>query len=235
MALPKLNNTLKYELTIPSTNKKVRFRPFLVKEEKNLMIAMESKNSATIIHTLLAIIKECVDDDIVEKQLATFDVEHMFLRIRSKSVGESSKVAMKCSECNETTETVIPIDDITVDVPKIEKTIQLTDDISVEVDWPTYAALAEFNITDTTRTEDLFKMMAKCFKAIITDEERINVDDVPLSEVEEFIESMSSEQFLKIQKFAESVPRLKHELEFKCEHCGHDNKVVVEGLEGFLS
>ena len=142
---------------------------------------------------------------------------------------------MKCSECNETTEIVIPIDDITVDVPKIEKTIQLTDDISVEVDWPTYAALAEFNITDTTKTEDLFKMMAKCFKAINTGEERINTSDVKFSEVEEFIESMSSEQFLKIQKFAESVPRLKHELEFKCSHCGHDNKVVVEGLEGFLS
>ena len=130
MGLPKLQNTLQYEMTIPSSGKKVRYRPFLVKEEKNLMIAMESRDTSTIIHTLLAIIKECVEDDIVEKQLATFDVEHMFLRIRSKSVGESSKVAMKCSECNETTETVIPIDDITVDVPKIEKTIQLTDDIS---------------------------------------------------------------------------------------------------------
>ena len=79
MGLPKLQNTLQYEMTIPSSGKKVRYRPFLVKEEKNLMIAMESKDTSTIIHTLLAIIKECVEDDIVEKQLATFDVEHMFL------------------------------------------------------------------------------------------------------------------------------------------------------------
>lgn len=235
MALPKLDNTLKYELTIPSTNKKVRFRPFLVKEEKNLMIAMESKNSATIIHTLLAIIKDCVDDDIVESKLATFDVEYMFLNIRSKSVGETSKVALKCSECSETSEVVIPIDDIKIDVPKLEKIIQLTDNISVELDWPTYSALSDFNITESTNTEDLFKIMAKCFKAIITDEERINVDDVPLSEVEEFIESMTNEQFTKIRNFIEAVPRLKHDVEFKCSHCNHDNKIIVEGLEGFLS
>ena len=234
MGLPKLNNTLKYELTIPSTNKKVRFRPFLVKEEKNLMIAMESKDTSTIIHTLLAIIKECVDDDIDVNKLATFDVEYMFLNIRSKSVGETSKIALKCAECGETTEVVVPIDDIKIDVPKLEKTIQLTDDISVEVDWPTYSALSEFNITESTNTEDLFKIMAKCYKAINTAEERIDVKDVPLSEVEEFIESMTNEQFTKIRNFIEAVPRLKHDIEFVGQ-CGHKNKVTVEGLEGFLS
>jgi len=111
MALPKLQDTtLRYEMTIPSTGKKVRYRPFLVKEEKSLMIAMESKDTKTIINTLLGTLKTCIDGEIIVEQLPTFDVEHMFLNIRSKSVGETTKIGMKCSECNQTTEIVVPID-----------------------------------------------------------------------------------------------------------------------------
>ena len=234
MALPKLQDTtLKYEMTIPSTGKKVRYRPFLVKEEKSLMIAMESKDTKTIINTLLGTLKTCIEDDIAVEQLPTFDVEHMFLNIRSKSVGETTKVGMKCEKCNQTTEVVIPIDEIKIDVPKLEKTIQLTDDISVEIDWPTYASLAEVDIDDQN-TESLFQVMAKCFKSINTAEERINASEVPLSEIEEFIESMTQAQFNKIKEFMDAMPRLKHDIEYKGP-CGHNNKVTLEGLESFLS
>ena len=164
MALPKLQDTtLKYEMTIPSTGKKIRYRPFLVKEEKSLMIAMESKDTKTIINTLLGTLKTCIEEEIIVEQLPTFDVEHMFLNIRSKSVGETTKIGMKCSECNQTTEVVVQIDEIKINVPKLEKTIQLTDDISVDIDWPTYASLADVGVDDQN-TESLFQVMAKCFK-----------------------------------------------------------------------
>ena len=235
MALPKLQDTtLRYEMIIPSTGKKVRYRPFLVKEEKSLMIAMESKDTKTIINTLLGTLKTCIDGEIIVEQLPTFDVEHMFLNIRSKSVGETTKIGMKCSECNETTEIVVPIDQIQINVPKLEKTIRLTDDISVDIDWPTYASLADIDV-DNQDTESLFQVMAKCFKSINTAEERINTSEVPLSEIEEFIESMTQAQFNKIKEFMDAMPRLKHDIEFKCSHCNHDNKITVEGLESFLS
>jgi len=235
MALPKLQDTtLRYEMTIPSTGKKVRYRPFLVKEEKSLMIAMESKDTKTIINTLLGTLKTCIDGEIIVEQLPTFDVEHMFLNIRSKSVGETTKIGMKCSECNQTTEIVVPIDQIQINVPKLEKTIRLTDDISVDIDWPTYASLADIDV-DNQDTESLFQVMAKCFKSINTAEERINASEVPLSEIEEFIESMTQAQFNKIKEFMDAMPRLKHDIEFKCSHCNHDNKITVEGLESFLS
>ena len=235
MALPKLQDTtLRYEMIIPSTGKKVRYRPFLVKEEKSLMIAMESKDTKTIINTLLGTLKTCIDGEIIVEQLPTFDVEHMFLNIRSKSVGETTKIGMKCSECNETTEIVVPIDQMKINVPKLEKRIQLTDDISVDIDWPTYASLADIDV-DNQDTESLFQVMAKCFKSINTAEERINTSEVPLSEIEEFIESMTQAQFNKIKEFMDAMPRLKHDIEFKCSHCNHDNKITVEGLESFLS
>ena len=235
MALPQLNDTVQFEMTIPSLKKKVRYRPFLVKEEKNLMIAMESKDNRSIMHTLLKTLKSCVEDDIAASKLCTFDVEYMFLQIRSKSVGETSKVGMKCSECNTSSEVEINIDDINIEVPDIEKTIQLTDKISVELDWPTYASLSELNLDGTSNTEELFKIMGQCFKSINTEEERIDIKDVNREEIQEFIESMSASQFTKIKDFIEAMPNLKHDVEFECNHCQHQNKVTVEGLTGFLS
>ena len=235
MALPKLNDTVKYEMTIPSSKKRIRYRPFLVKEEKNLMIAMESKDMKSLIHTLLGTIKSCVEDDIIESKLSTFDVEYMFLQIRSKSVGESAKVGVKCSECNSSTEVMVNIDEVVVNVPDIEKTIQLTDEISVELDWPTYMSLAEIEMSEEATTEELFKIMTKCFQSINTENERIDAKEVNTKEIEEFIESMSSAQFAKIKEFVEAMPRLKHDIKFECSQCNSQNTITVEGLTGFLS
>lgn len=235
MALPKLNDVVQYEMTIPSSNKKVRFRPFLVKEEKNLMIAMESNDNRSIMHTLLKTLKSCVEDDISVSKLCTFDVEYMFLQIRSKSVGETSKVNMICSGCNKSSEVKINIDDINIEVPDVEKTVQLTDKISVELDWPTYASLSELNLGQTTNTEELFKVTAQYFKSINTEEERIDTKDVSSEELQEFIDSMSASQFAKVKDFVEQMPSLKHDIEFECDHCQHHNKITLEGLAGFLS
>ena len=235
MALPKLKNAPIYEMVTPSTGKKVRYRPFLMKEEKNLMIAMESKDSKSVIHTLLDTIESCVDGEIVKSNLTTFDVEYMFLKIRSKSVGETTTIRAKCEECGEMNDIQVNIDDIHIEVPKLENVIQLSDDISVELSWPSYIDLADVDFTDEVSTEQVFKIMQKCFKAINTEDERILVKDTSPEELEEFIESMSSKQFDEIRKYIDSMPKLSHDIEFVCKHCGHKNKVTVEGLTGFLS
>jgi len=235
MALPKLNEGPKYEMVIPSSGKAVRYRPFVVKDEKNLMIAMESKDTKAIIHTLLGTIESCVDDSIIPANLNTFDVEYMFLQIRGKSVGETAKVSVKCQECGSEHPAEINLEDIQVNVPDIDKTIQLTDNIAVELDWPSYSSLSEMDLSEDAGTEEMFKIMSKCFKSINTDEERIDVKDTSPKELSDFIESMSSVQFAKIQEFVEAMPRLKHDIEFTCGSCQHENKVTVEGLTGFLS
>jgi hypothetical protein len=236
MALPKLNESPHYEMVIPSTKKKVRYRPFLVKEEKNLMIAMESKDTKAVIHTLLGTIESCVEDSIITSNLCTFDVEYMFLQIRSKSVGEKTKINVACQHCEAMNEHEVDIDTIDIQVPEVEKTIQITDDIAVEIDWPTYASLSELDImSEDQNTGEVFKIMQKCFKSINTADERIDTKDVSPEELNDFIESMTSAQFAKIKEFVEKMPKLQHEMQFTCKECGHENKITVEGLTGFLS
>lgn len=236
MALPKLNAAPKFELAVPSTGKKVRYRPFLVKEEKNLMIAAESGDNTSVFRTLIDTISSCVEDDINQNKLTTFDIEYMFLKMRAKSVGETSRVGVKCAECETSNEQEIRIDQLEIDMPDIETTVELTDSITVELQWPAFTDLISMGMVEgkDASTEQAFTMIRSCLKTIITDEERINLSDVPESEIQDFIESMSSAQFEKIKKFIDSVPKLEHEVSFTCKNCGHDNKVLIEGVASFL-
>ena len=235
MALPKLNDSPSYTLEVPSTGQTITYRPYLVKEEKVLMIAFESGDQKQALRAISDTLKACIVEDIALGELTTFDVEYMFLQIRGKSVGETAKVSVKCQECSKEHPTEINLEEIKVNVPDISKTIQLTDNIAVELDWPSYASLSELDLSEDAGTEEMFKIMSKCFKSINTDEERIDIKDVNAKELEDFIESMSSVQFAKIQEFVEAMPRLKHDIEFTCGSCQHENKVTVEGLTGFLS
>ena len=236
MALPKLNAAPKFELAVPSTGKKVRYRPFLVKEEKNLMIAAESGDNTSVFRTLIDTISSCVEDDINQNKLTTFDIEYMFLKMRAKSVGETSRVGVKCTECETSNEQEIRIDQLEIDMPDIETKVELTDSITVELQWPAFTDLISMGMVEgkDASTEQAFTMIRSCLKTIITDEERINLSDVPESEIQDFIESMSSAQFEKIKKFIDSVPKLEHEVNFTCKNCGHDNKVLIEGVASFL-
>lgn len=236
MALPKLNAAPKFELAVPSTGKKVRYRPFLVKEEKNLMIAAESGDNTSVFRTLIDTISSCVEDDINKNKLTTFDIEYMFLKMRAKSVGETSRIGVKCTECETSNEQEIRIDQLEIDMPDIETTVELTPGISVELQWPAFNDLISIGMVEgqNPSTEQAFTMIRACLKTIVTEEERIDVSDVPEAEVQEFIESMSSAQFESIKKFIDNVPKLEHEIDFKCKHCGHDNKVLIEGVASFL-
>jgi len=235
MALPKLNSNPKYELTIPSTGTRARFRPFLVKEEKALMIAMESGNQNDALNGLVDTINACAtDDNFSAGKLTTFDIEYIFLQLRAKSVGETVKLGLKCSECGTTNDHVVPLDSINVTLPEVEKVIKLEQDISIEVDWPTFNDIKNLNVTEDN-AESAFAIIAKCIKSINTESERILAKDVTDAELQDFLESMSSGQFTKIREFFEKIPKLKHEIKYECVKCSHNNEITVEGVESFLS
>ena len=235
MALPKLNSNPKYELTIPSTGTKARFRPFLVKEEKALMIAMESGNQNDALNGLVDTINACAtDDNFSAGKLTTFDIEYIFLQLRAKSVGETVKLGLKCSKCGATNDHVVPLDSIKITLPKIEKTIKLDQDITIEVDWPSFNDIKNVAIVEDN-TESAFVIISKCIKSINTGSERILAKDVAETELQDFLESMNSGQFTKIKEFFEQIPKLKHDMKFECVKCSHSNEISVEGVENFLS
>ena len=233
MALPKLNSEPKYELIIPSLKKKVKFRPFLVKEEKVLMIAMESGDQKDALNAILDTISVCIQDKINLNTLTTFDVEYLFLQLRAKSIGETAKVNIKCTKCGTPNTVSIKLDDINIELPEIENTVKLDEKVSVELQWPPFKGLTEVNTGNST--ESAFEMIANCIKIIYTEDERIDVSEVSKEEIKEFLESMNSEQFSKLRDYIDQLPKLKHDVAFCCKNCATSNNVTLEGVESFLS
>lgn len=235
MALPKLNDSPKYQLTIPSTQKSVRFRPYLVKEEKILMMAFESGDEKATLGAVLDTIESCVEDRIVKNKLTTFDVEYMFTQIRAKSVGEKSKVGISCVECKYQNEVDIDLEKVHVTLPENKTNlVKLNEDITIEMRYPSYLHLSDDDIKLDGSTEGAYKLVAKCIEAIRTSDERISVDDEPESELEEFLESMTSGQFLKLANFLQTMPRTTYDLNFTCTECKTENKKTLEGMQNFF-
>ena len=236
MALPKLNSTPKYEMNIPSTGETVRFRPFLIKEEKSMLIAAESGDNRTILLSLLDTLKACCDTEINENKLSTFDVEYMFLKLRAKSVGETTKIGVKCNNCGHTNTLDVNIEEIEIKKPETEKLVQLTDKIQVELDYPTFSDVLNSDLgIKSTASEQLFSMMNFVFKTVITDDERINLKEVSKEELTDFIESMDSRQFSKVKDFIQEIPKLRHSYDIECGGCKENIKGDMEGLANFLS
>jgi hypothetical protein len=236
MALPKLNAVPKYDIVVPSTQQAVRFRPYLVKEEKVLMLAMESQDQKQSLNAIVDTIVACVSEDIERNKLTTFDVEYMFTQIRSKSVGETSKVSIKCKECDHSNEVVIPLESIKINMPdNIVTLIELTPEISVQLKWPTYSDLGNLDMSaGASQVKQTFEMISKCIDSVLTGDERISMKDEPKEEVMDFIESLTSEQFDKIREFVEQMPKLKHDVEFTCTSCSEANKITLEGMNDFF-
>lgn len=236
MALPKLNNTPKYDLVIPSTNKAVKFRPYLVKEEKILLLAMETKDAGQALNAVLNTIVACVDDSIDANSLTTFDIEYMFVKIRSKSVGETSEIGIKCSSCDHNNKVVVDLQSIEIAVPKADFMVPLTDEITLEMSYPNFNSMANNKrlTNSTSTTEQTFEMIMSVMKAIHTDEERIELKDVSHKEVEEFIESMTGDQLQKIRAFVDTIPKMTHDVHFNCVSCSHANTYTIEGMQNFF-
>lgn len=235
MALPQLNDSPKYELVIPSTKQKVRFRPFLVKEEKVMLMALESENQNDILNTIVDTIKTCVADDIDVNKFTTFDVEYCFLQIRAKSAGERANIKLQCEECKTDNEVVVKVDDIVIDVPTVENIIDVNDDIKLEMRWPSYnKVLQEDILASESSVDQIFGLIRSCIVSINTNEERFSAEDHSKEELDKFIESMNTEQFGRVQKYVESMPRLSHDVEFNCISCAKENKLTIEGMQNFF-
>lgn len=235
MALPKLNDVPKYTTRIPSTGKEITFRPFLVKEQKILLIALESKDQKAILQSIVDTIEHCVYENIDINSLATFDIEYIFTQIRSKSAGETSTVAIKCQSCEEFTEVVIPLDKIDIKVNRDAKLIQLTDQFTLSMRYPNYSHMVTVSELNTnTMTESLYEMAIVCLDTLMTEDEQINFSEEPREAIEEFLDNLLSEQFDKIIKFVTDLPKLQYDLDFECEHCNHENHQRLEGINDFF-
>lgn len=237
MALPKLNDMPMYPVIIPSTQQEVRIRPFVVKEEKILLIAMESQDPKQIAGAILDTIVSCTENKVEPKSLTAYDVEYMFMQIRGKSVGETSTVNLACDKCEERNEVKINISDIKINSKIPESRITLTDKIIVEMKPPSYMQIAQSEKIlgeNSNATDRLFGLIIEFMDAVLTDDERIAISDIPHEEAIEFLESMTSDQFGKIREYIENQPMLKHDVDYNCEHCGHQNNIRLEGLQDFF-
>lgn len=238
MALPRLNNDApQYELTIPSTGKKVKYRPFLVKEQKNLLVALESKDPKNIVNSVLFSIESCVDD-VNASKLATFDVDYLFTQIRGKSVGETSKIAVPCVECEEESTVTINLDDININIKELkDNIIKLTPDISIKMKYPTYDDMMQNEVlfhSKSNNTEILFETISTCIESVMTENDNIIFKDEPKEEKETFINSLTNEQLEKISLFIDSIPTLKHEVKHVCLKCNHENSTILQGIQDFF-
>ena len=237
MALPKLNDSPKYDLVIPSTKQKVKFRPYLVKEEKVLMLASESGDNNQALQAIVDTIKACVSDDINTSELTTFDVEYAFTQIRSKSVGETSTVGVKCNHCQTQNEVSIPLDDIKVVKTRgHKKELKLDDEIAVTMGYPNLESFVESNFgEDTNQIEQIFEMAAGCIETIADTNQIYECKDLPKSEILEFLDQLSSKQFGELQKFFETMPKLSHKVQVTNPNTGVESEVVLEGLASFFA
>jgi len=237
MALPRLNDNPQYELKIPSSQQVVKFRPFLVKEQKVLLIAYESQDRKQILSAMLDTIGVCISEPIDVKKLSTFDVDYMFTMIRSKSVGETTDILIQCSDCDTQNEVKVKLDDIEVPVEKQEMLIPINDKMSVRMKYPNYDFfLNNDTLLDSTKTQSeiILSMIVGCLESIETEEERINLIDESEEEILGFLESLTTAQFDKISNFVLNIPAMEHDLAFKCVSCGKDNKRKLKGLEDFF-
>jgi hypothetical protein len=236
MALPKLT-TPTYELEIPSTDEKIKYRPFLVKEEKILLIALESGKSDDIMTAIKDIVTECTYGKIDLGKIPMFDVEYIFLNIRAKSVGEVSTLRLLCPDDKETYVNVdIDLSEIMVQVDKGHNPkIELTDEMGMIMTYPNIDSLSASGVTDIT-ADNMLDVISACILQIYDKkgEEVFETKDQTKKEVSEFVESLNTKQFADVQKFFDTMPKLKHTIEVENPKTKVKSKIVLQGLNDFF-
>jgi hypothetical protein len=239
MVLPKIA-TPTYELELPSTGQPIKYRPFLVKEEKLLVLALESEDTKQITTAIKTVIKNCIETKNVKVEtLPTFDIEYLFLNIRGKSVGEEIEVNIICPDDDETTVPVkINVDDIQVHKnPDHVKQIKVDDSIMMEMKYPSLDQFikSNFDLSAGNTMDQSFDLIASCIDKIYTEEEVWAAGDVSKKELLEFLEQMNSTQFKDIEKFFETMPKLSHTVQIKNPKTEVESEVVLEGLSSFFA
>jgi hypothetical protein len=243
MALPKLDVPI-FTIDLPLTKTKLRYRPFLVKEEKLLLIAMESDDEKTIMDTIKQIINNCCLDDVDTETLPITDLEYFFLHLRARSIGEIVDLQYKCNnkvkddageevECGNNVK-------LKVNVLEIEPTfndkhtnkIELTDKLGIVMKYPNFATIDK--VKSNNDVEQILGIIMNCVDYIYDEESIYYRKDISDEELTEFIENLTQKQFAKVQEFFETVPAIKKEMDFKCNKCGYQEKILIEGIQNFF-
>jgi len=240
MPLPKIN-TPTYELELPSNGKKIRYRPFLVREEKILIMALESEDMKQITSAIVQILTDCIQTKGVKvSDLATFDIEYLFLNIRARSVGETVEVNVTCPDDGETSVQIeIDIDEIKVQKDKNHKNIiKLDDNLSMKLKYPSLDQFVESNFETNEDISDVnrsLSMIISCIEMVYDSEESWNASDCTKKELEEFVEQLNTKQFKEIETFFTTMPKLSHTIKVKNPNTKKQSEVVLEGLASFFS
>ena len=239
MPLPKIS-TPTYELVLPSSGKKVKYRPFLVKEEKILIMALESEDTKQITSAIKTVLSDCIlSRGIKIDKLATFDIEYLFLNIRGKSVGETVEVNVTCPDDGQTkVEMLIDIDSI-----KIQKDsnhsdiIRLDDNLSVQMNYPSLDQFIEsnFDTSNNSQVDESLNVIMSCIKQVYNEEEAWEASNCTKKELRDFVESMNSKQFKEVENFFETMPKLSHKVKVMNPNTKVESEVVIEGLASFFS
>ena len=239
MPLPKIV-TPTYELELPSSGETIKYRPFLVKEEKVLVIALESEDNKQITTAIKTVLKNCIQTKGIKvEQLPTFDIEYLFLNIRGKSVGETIEVNVTCPD-DEVTTTMVEIDLDAIEVQKNEDhttQIKLDDNIMMELRYPSLEQFikSNFDFTDENQMDQSFQLIGQCIDKIYTADEVWAAADCTKKEINEFLESMNSNQFKDIEAFFETMPKLQHTVTVTNPKTNVESEVVIEGLASFFA
>ena len=236
MALPTLN-VPKFKMKLPSDGRTVNYRPFLVKEEKLLLLATETGQQEDIITAIKNIITECTDIHDID-DLPTFDIEYVFLQIRTKSVGEAVEVSVTCPDDSETTVPVkIPLNEIKVKKDKKhKKEIKLGDDIILTMSYPSLDTFVTMNFQEEEPTVDsVFEMAASCVKQIADAEQVYDAMDTPKEEIISFFDQLTSSQFQEVQNFFDTMPKLQHTVKVINPNTKVESSVTLEGLSAFFA
>jgi len=240
MALPKIE-TPRYELEIPSTGVKTTYRPYLVKEEKILMMAMESDDNNQMASALKDVVRACVDDTVDVDHLAMFDLEYIFTQLRAKSVGEATRISVDCSSCKEKNEIMVDLSSVYIHNEngfKVQN-IQLTDDVGITMKYPSVDAVMKTqrsgnNKKKNSDIDQVFDLIMSCMDSIYSGDEIFDTNEQSKEEVNEFLESLNSEQFGRIQSFIEDMPQATIDVNYQCLSCGEQNDFSVRGLSNFF-
>lgn len=237
MALPK-NSTPIYNMIIPSTNKSVKFRPFLVKEEKSLLLAQQSDDPIVMVNTLQSIIGSCILDKIDVSSLAIFDLEYIFTQLRAKSVGEEVELIFKCGHCDdEKAKTKITFDLTKIEVfkdPEHTNKIVLFDSVGVVLKYPNIELIKKLDSLSKGNYDDIFSIIIACIDYIFDDQEIYYAKETPKEELETFLNELNSAQFAKMQQFFETMPKIKQDIDFICPVCEAKNHTTLSGLADFF-
>ena len=233
MALPKLE-TKTYTLTLPSTGEDIKFRPFLVKEQKILMMAQESKNDSELVDAMSQLISDCTFEKVNPKTCPMFDAEYIFLKLRAKSVGEVANIEVTCPDDNKTKVKVsVNLDEIECNmVDDHSNIVNITDTVKIVFNYPLLNSFKD--VKSTNQAVALFEMISECIQEIHYGEDVYNKIDVSKKEIEEFLDSLDSQQFLKISDFFETMPKLRYPVEVTNPKTNVKGEVILEGLQSFL-